>query len=245
MKLNCINCGSPIPAENLNIEKMVAACPNCSEVFSFQIPARKAKKVSQPTDITIAEGRDHVQITVEPSGAIGNKRLQFAAGIFFMTLAAGLYVAAVEANGGVADSSAWLHMGAVFIPLMLIMLGVIYQVIATTWNEAQITLNDRELQVKHRPFPMFNNRRIECSQINEVQVKEMFIHSDDTRYHVDATLKDGSTVRLLSERKRDHAYFLAQELDSYLNGEVGEDDALFEPDETLNPQISRLQTRNR
>ena len=35
MKLKCPACGAPIPAAGINVQQMVAVCPECDNVFKF------------------------------------------------------------------------------------------------------------------------------------------------------------------------------------------------------------------
>ena len=50
MELKCPNCGETIPAENINIQEMVALCGECHHVFEFTrgTVARKAKRHAPP-----------------------------------------------------------------------------------------------------------------------------------------------------------------------------------------------------
>ena len=64
MQVNCPNCGEKLPAENINIQKMTAVCPACDTVFSFDLPADKAKrrKVKQPAKLNLRDDNDRLQM---------------------------------------------------------------------------------------------------------------------------------------------------------------------------------------
>src|SRR5262245_42819467 len=57
MQLICPNCGEPIPASNINIQKLAAVCPACDSVFSFDPepapPKIKRQKVKQPQHLEL------------------------------------------------------------------------------------------------------------------------------------------------------------------------------------------------
>ncbi|MCB9460926.1 MAG: hypothetical protein H6670_14835 [Anaerolineaceae bacterium] len=64
MQLTCPNCQTPIPPENVNIQKTLALCPECGSVFNFsedqqssiKVKRRKAKK---PSYLTIHDNDDN------------------------------------------------------------------------------------------------------------------------------------------------------------------------------------------
>ena len=61
MQITCPQCGAHIPAENINIQQMVAVCPECNTVFEFASPCSqksKIRKVKQPQKISVEDTND-------------------------------------------------------------------------------------------------------------------------------------------------------------------------------------------
>jgi DNA-directed RNA polymerase subunit M/transcription elongation factor TFIIS len=67
MELKCPNCGEVIPAENINIQEMVALCGECHHVFEFtrSAIARKAKRhiPPQPERVQVHVDDDYLELS--------------------------------------------------------------------------------------------------------------------------------------------------------------------------------------
>ena len=44
MKLKCPACGAPIPAAAINVQQMIAVCPECDNVFKFEGTFRQQRR---------------------------------------------------------------------------------------------------------------------------------------------------------------------------------------------------------
>ncbi|MBI5959670.1 MAG: hypothetical protein HY866_13090, partial [Chloroflexi bacterium] len=65
MQIHCENCGTIVPAANINIQEKLAVCPQCGSVFSFAAHlTRKAplRKLKRPSKIAVIEEENTLEI---------------------------------------------------------------------------------------------------------------------------------------------------------------------------------------
>ncbi len=56
MKLKCPACGAPIPAAAINVQQMVAVCPECDNVFKFEGAFRQQRrKLKAPAQFQVVD----------------------------------------------------------------------------------------------------------------------------------------------------------------------------------------------
>jgi hypothetical protein len=215
MELKCPNCGETIPAANINIQKTLAVCPECSHVFNFgdDVPARKRKsrKVHQPDRLQVRDDGStlhmHYSRVYRPDdkGGIGTSALITLVMIFTL----------VSAAGGGAPVGLLLM-------LTLIALGGLYTTAALLLHGARIMADDAALLVRHGPLPLpnFENNALQREDVVRVFADETIASKEkgtleQRYYHVCAELANGNRVILLKGLPHDYAVYIAQELDAY------------------------------
>lgn len=184
MKLVCPSCGSAVKAADVNLDKLVAKCGACDNVFRFDPPfAQKAapRAVPLPSGLKIVEqSRPLLSAgtyrTVEP-GSVGTlvveRRwfgLQDIFMLFFSIMWDGFlffwYSTALSAPGG-------LQPMLVLFPLLHVAVGVgmTYRAIAGLLNRTTVSVRDGRLTVRHGPLPWLGDRDLPTPSLRQLYVR--------------------------------------------------------------------------
>jgi hypothetical protein len=210
MELKCRNCGAPIPAENINIQEMLAVCPACNHVFEFDrgAVARKTKHriPKRPARLHVYEEDDQLELSY---------RLVFGAGPTF-----GLVMCSI---GAVVSSI--LFVGAIrggeppgpvlLIGALACVLGYMLAVFVSTTT--QIIADEDSLEVISGPipFPNSDDKRLNSHEIARVYAEPSMTSWAD--HHVYAELHDSSRITLVTSLPYAHAHYIALMLQNYLH----------------------------
>jgi hypothetical protein len=217
--LTCSNCGAPIPAENINIQKTLAVCPECATVFDFSTAIspvaapptpskRKRRKIKQPEYITIqpaAQGLDLVYkwgIKAETSTAL---------------VLMGLW-AAVAVIVGVLGTVVGREPGALLATLLIGGFPFYYFLCLFT-NATRCLVNDEQVQVRTGPlwFWGYGHATLDTAEVQAVYWELGEDEDDDSGgYTVYARLEDGGRKKLLEGILKSDAEFIAQEMNAAL-----------------------------
>jgi hypothetical protein len=233
MHLKCPNCGAAIPAGQINIQQLVAVCPDCDHVFAFSrdAVARKAKrrKLKAPARVHVREDAGELNLSY---------RLVFGPGPKFgaamVTIGALAYTAIfIRAGADNAPDGFMIFMGVLAL-LMYYLLAVFF---TTT---TRITADDAGIEVKSGPlpFPIKDDKTLSAADISHVAFEKTqeTIPPGMPTHNVYAEFHDGERVNVVTSLPREHARYLAATLDDYLRALDGEaytfedlpdDDAMF------------------
>lgn len=223
MQIKCRNCDEMIPAENINIQEMLALCPACSHVFPLDkgVFARKAKahKVKRPEGIQVEESSEQLTIAYRRLYGPGT-RMVWA----IVTLLALFYTAImIGARADGAPRGAVLFIGA-----LAVVCWYLFAVFATT--KMTITLDDHDLAVTRGPLPVpfRENNVLDVADINRITIQQ----GNESRFpatFVAAEFHDGTRTNVVRSLPHEAARYVAHVLDNYLH-ETG-DDLSYELDE--------------
>ncbi len=66
IKINCVDCNTPVSAADINLETCIAKCQNCHSVFGFQeqieqVP-RKRPEITMPENVEVLRLRNELDI---------------------------------------------------------------------------------------------------------------------------------------------------------------------------------------
>ncbi|MCK5940786.1 MAG: hypothetical protein KAI24_02355 [Planctomycetes bacterium] len=203
MQVNCKSCGAQVPAEDLNLERMVAKCARCDAVFAFRVDGqeplargaagRPASGVARPKALQI--DRLGGELTITRRWGSGCAVVLFLA---FTLLWNGLCW-----TGFFVVLNAF-PPAAIFVGLFLAVgVGLAYLTLTLMFNSTVITVG-RELVVRHGPLPVPGNRTIPRADLDQLYVVQVISSGRSNRGHrtsvshrLRARLQDGSGVTLL------------------------------------------------
>ncbi len=231
MQLTCPQCDQPITADHINIQRMVAACPACDNVFQFTPPEPKLKrrKARQPRRLQLDEAEDlHIAyrtlFRLDKDENFINSGALSVVFTFITILMTSLYLA------GEVPLVLPILFGLAALP-MYYWLGLI------VFNKTHINMDDVAIKVSRQPLPNIGHaRQIDLSGLTSISAEETSASKqkeyDTPRCHVWANLSDGSRRLIAADLIEEYAYFIAQTLDKSLQrdtsrltaAERGEDD---------------------
>lgn len=219
--MRCKVCQTEVPSANINLQRMVAKCPSCKVEFDFintdylnEPPIPPGTQVPKPQSIELYD-------------RLGRSELSFR------WLSGAHIVLALFAV--VIDGSClfWYHFFLrnpditwlmFFFPILHGAAGMLvtYLMLGGLLNRTWIMLEDDILLIRHRPLPWTGNRDLEVAKIAQLHC-EMQLSKDaegniSHSYHLNAVLKDGTRIPLLSNgRDREELRFIEQQLNKWLN----------------------------
>lgn len=243
-KVKCPNCGNPISAENINIQKMTALCGNCDSVFVFTdlpenlIQREKYKRLNVPTpgNLRIVEDTDErLHMTLKWS-----IRQDWSTNIAIVGFVFVLALLAAALSIGEENATAWLVFSILLFTYPLYYAGLY------ALNRTHISIDKDVLSIHTTPlyYPGYGARTVPTDEISGIRTavshhyKTMNQHTSSTPeenlfYDVVAVLQDGRTRRLLEFHSYQETHTIAQRLQahlaylthSYSNALVDSDDA--------------------
>jgi hypothetical protein len=221
MNLRCVNCGEPIPAKNINIQKTLALCDHCETVFDFSenvtskpsTQKPKNRKIKQPVDILINEDNEQLHLRFKWSLNIVPPTVSILMGIWLLVSFLPL-LAALNGKGEALGFGILLG----FFPL--------YYFVSLLVNSTRMDLNNATLTAVSKPLPWFDGKNVNVDLINTVLYKQS--KSFESFYDLTAQLHDGREINLIELIPYEHAVFIAHEVNAYLYALDGHDEPDFE-----------------
>ncbi len=223
----CTNCGAPLTAEHVNIQKLVAICPKCSHIFAIDPPVQlspetltKRDKAKRPAIFEVQESHDEFHMSyLWRKGA--DRSLMAALSI--TPIALGIVFTLVAAS---AHSAA--PLGAIGVPIML--LGI-YILLTLVFNRSTLSVTPNELTVKGTPlyWPMVNYR-FKLSDVERAKSVPMGMSTDPEQdlYTVFVYLRNGRRKRFMAGLSLDQGQYLVEQISYYVEQnaqESGEEQA--------------------
>lgn len=215
MQLNCPNCAEAVPAEYVNIQELIAICPNCDAVFRVEAPANKVKrrKVKQPEHLTVHD-TDHLHLSYKNN--FGQRwHINFGASLF-----AALALSALTA---VMFNEYRIDDVPLLIPLFfsLLTLSFLYFALVSDRNHTHVEIKDDVLRTHHEPLLQDQVREVNILGVRTVHCEETpeskASHSPLPRYNVWLETENGSRRNVVNNLPEDYAYFITQRIEAYLH----------------------------
>lgn len=225
MVLQCPQCNTEIPPENINIQEMVALCDDCNLVFNFKdhLPRRKAKppRLFRPNNVQVEETDEQLSISyrmVYKGGAMFGFIMSMIGSVLLPLAFA--TILATKNNIEVA-------------PMMMVGAGMLwswYLLAAFFITKTHITVNEDVLAVETGPLflPIKDDKVIPADTIARLYREEVtdLLPSNNVR----AELHDGDQLKIVTSLPDEHAIYIARIIDHYLQSGVP-DDVLISGDE--------------
>ncbi len=222
MQVTCKQCGSEIPVENLNLDRMIAKCTECNAVFNFEDqmedtdreqPAEKPE-VSMPKGFQVENRGQELIITRRWFG------LMFIFLAFFCVIWDGFMVFWF----GMAFSEGSLMMAGFGTLHAAVGIGLTYYVLAGFFNKTVITVGGRNFTVKHRPLP-FPGKELDPNDIEQLYCKEIVNRRSSSSggsstyftYELHALTRDGKHQKVLKGLTEvEQILYVEQEIERFL-----------------------------
>ncbi len=229
MEIRCKNCGTPIPAEDINLANALAKCRQCHAVFSFAgavgLPASaptapvKREKVPLPPAIQVEEGMSKLTLTRRWFSPVYIFLAFFCVmwdGFLVFWYGAAMFGMGAEAGGPATICALLFPLGHVAVGL-----GLTYTTIAGFFNRTLIEVTRGSLKISHGPIPWWGNQDLRTADLKQLFCEEQ-VHrgkhgSRNYTYDVHAVLQDGRKHKLLSGLpSTDQALYIEQAIETHL-----------------------------
>lgn len=222
----CRHCGKTIPAENVNIQALIAKCGACGEVFSFEgveekRPGRSRGRkpaVGRPETLTIEEFPDGPRIVRK-----WFRPYVLALALFCVIWDGFLVFWYSMAFSGATHGppGAWSLMPILFpIGHVAVGVGLTYFVIASIFNRTVVRADRGGLSITHGPIPWRAPRPLDRSEITHVYCQEHLSHNrsgTNRSYRIHAIDRAGRRIRLLAYLSdSDEAHFIERWIEERL-----------------------------
>jgi hypothetical protein len=221
MKIKCPACGAPVPAENINIQTMSAVCTECDNVFRFEAYTDHSpqRKVKPPTQITFYE----------------DAPLHFAFKWDWRTEPLiGLILMIVGLVALILTLPLWVNDAELLLVIIPLAAFLVYTLLAISMNRTHYQIKNDALSVYTTPlwFPYYGSKVLTRDLITHFSTERILdsptVSGADTFYNVFAHTTDNRRVLIARAVNSQHAHFIAQELQAYLDQpSEAEQDALF------------------
>ncbi|MEO0948817.1 MAG: hypothetical protein AAFY11_11865 [Cyanobacteria bacterium J06641_5] len=213
MQLNCETCGTPIPAENINLDRAIAKCTQCNSIFSFadRFPAAVPPKlkVDRPENIRVTRSTNELTIVRKWFGPIFFFFAFFA--VFWNGITWTIALAAIFSQE---------YQMLVFMSLHLAVgLGVLYYTTTLLVNSTEIRVDRRYLSVRNIPLPFPGNCTVPVGRIEQIYCKEKISRgrSRSVTYELYAIAGEDRRQDIIKGLpSAEEAVFLEQEIERFL-----------------------------
>lgn len=217
MHITCKRCGAEIPAEHVNINRLIAKCSACNAVFSFQdqlpdaaTPPGERLPVPLPKGLEATQRGSELTIT----------RRWFTPAILFLTFFCVFWNGFMLVWFSIAISQGAWPMVAFGSLHGAVGLFLLYSVLTGFLNTTTITVNKRALTITHGPLPWPGNKEIQSHDLKQLYCKEHLSasrRSSRFSYEVHAILRNGQQEKLLKGLEdAEQALYMEQEIERFL-----------------------------
>ena len=221
MKLFCPDCGHLIPAGDVNIGTGLAKCAKCNSVFNI------AQRMTTQGDVAGLREKELLpqppEMRVEELGLDWRIRWRW-----FNVGYIGLLVFCIAWDSflifwyKMAFTSSHVPWIMVVFPVghVAVGVGLTYAVLCGFLNTTTIERSGYEIRLTNGPIPTLGNRRISVHDIVQLfcertQSKSRNNGTQET-YTLLAVMRDGSRIKLLSNKSAGHVKFLEREIERRL-----------------------------
>jgi hypothetical protein len=210
LRVNCRSCGTLIPAEDVNLDAVLAKCRACHAVFDFSDQVKRP-----PTPAKQKRDRGEVAMpkafAVEDTGLALTVTRKWSRGIAVFFVIFALFWNGIVSVFVVLALSGKMKMeggepAGPFAPLFLapfVLVGVVmaWLALAFLFNRTTIEVRDGALAVRHGPIPWFGNKRLETDSLDQLYCVEYvaYTQNDVPQYRIAlyGLTKSGDRIKLV------------------------------------------------
>lgn len=224
VNLQCKQCGREIPAQDINIERLVAKCTPCNAVFAFDSELAIAHPAAAPKRAPVPmPGAFQLELR---GGTVKITRSWRSVELIFMAVFCFVWDAFLLNWYGLAFGAPNPPLIMKLFPIGHVAVGIAltYRTIAGFLNKTTIEVSRGQLKVSHGPVPWLGGQTLATNKIQQLYASEHEAswsnnrsRSKTRRFQLNAIVSGGKTVVLLKGLPdAAQALFLEQELESYL-----------------------------
>lgn len=199
LDIRCPGCRRAVPVAQINIQALVARCPDCDQVFSFaDLVPRAAKRPVRTA------GEKPKRIEVEDYGTRKVLRRRWFTWAVLVMVPFCLFwngIVSVFVVTGVTQIIQGHAMGwvALLCPGLHIAVGVglAYWTLAMFLNKTIIEVAPDSFQIRHGPLPWKGVKPMDPAQIEQIWVHEKIGSKGSRSWYLKAKLIDGKELTLL------------------------------------------------
>lgn len=218
MDVHCDACGAVVPAADIDLNRNIAKCAACNNVFNcanqldgLGKPARERLQVELPKGMQMFTRSNGLRIVRRWFGA------KFVALTFFCLFWDGFMIAWYV----MAISKRVWPMAAFGVIHAAVGIGLTYYVIAGFFNRTVITVLSGKLNIDHGPVPVPGKLSMSAEELDQLYAKRRVTHSrnggTNVSYELHARLTSGQDRKLLGGlSKEEDALFIEQQIESFL-----------------------------
>ena len=216
MRLTCPKCATDIRAKDVNINKLVAVCAQCDNVFGFgdefpgQMRSVEPIETPRPQNMRVEQRGGELILfwrwldwTVIPLIGFAVIWNVFMFGFF----------------GGFRGEDNMTSLTPLICPHFWVGLFLIYYILASLFNTTTVMVSHREVKIRHWPFPWRGSKTVEISSLKQLYSGDYFGgNKNRTRYFaVNMVVKHDGHKRLVGGLKSaEHALYIEQEIEKFL-----------------------------
>ncbi len=223
-QIHCPNCSTAIPPENINVQKTIAACPECGAVFNFEdnvpsIQKIKRRKMKKPDYIKQYDSDTNLKLEMPLLISPSYKALT----LLLAAIMAGLY-GLVGYNTWIdSDITGLVVSSALFLPFILASLAMFFA-------KQSITANSEELRhdVQLVNIPLYK-RSMDASDVVDVSAEEMTMTRESVaqaRYNLYADKYDQRQDMFMQNIPEEMATYSQQALSNFMRSDDSDNDNL-------------------
>lgn len=240
MRIYCKGCGQPIPAGDVNLDRMAAKCHTCHAVFDISSQVRETREVSTrpqelarprvplPRKFTIKRTESSSSGMPMPYRSAGKpdrgqltitRRWVGLQSVFLLVFAASWDAMLVRTLTQFAVHG---PTPILLLPLLHVIAGVVitYIALANLLNSTVITVTAEQLTIRHGPLPWAGNLAVASAELKQLYCSEHLSQRKNDvqrRYGVEAILNDNTRRTLIKGLfDADQALFIEQEIEEHL-----------------------------
>lgn len=232
VQLFCKSCGSPVPAADVHLERLVAKCRRCNAVFAFgahlgraapaprrRPPLPRGLRVESGEPPLPAEGGYRTAAVRERGPLVITRRWFRPLHLFLLVFAmvwdgflVSWYAAVARTGGSIEMLFPLLHVAAG--------VAVTYAAVTGLVNRTVLRVEGGKLSVRHGPLPWIGNVEIETARLRQLYVRRRMHHTKNGTYYtwsVQADTDDFETITLLARlHDREQAEYIEWAVEAHL-----------------------------
>jgi len=220
LQLNCVECKTPIIAENINLDYYLAKCEKCHTVFDFKKQLDEAPKkrpeVVMPSNIEVLQLRNELDISLDWWSKDKKPSFLISFTVFWNSFVS-IFVLVALATGE------WFMFAVISIHLS-VGIGLAYYLLCKYFNKTTFRATRGFLTTKHHPLPVpfYGEKDIPIDEIEQLYCKEYVAATQNKQpvyaYAVYLLTKDGKEVKILKGLDTpQQVLYVEQEVESFLD----------------------------
>jgi hypothetical protein len=219
VQILCESCGAVVAGERIDLQRNLATCTACNQVFNCQAQLDDlgaGELLTRRPPVPLPKG---VQVFHRSNG-LRIVRRWFSAKAFVLLIFACFWDGFLVLWFTLATRHGQWSMAAFGSLHALVGLGLSYWVVALFVNNTVVTVLHGQLEVRHGPWPVPGNRCLPAQDLEQLYTRERVSHSENgtsISYELRARRRDGTDIKLVGSLERaEQAMYMEQQIEAFL-----------------------------